>query len=232
MTRIPIEKLIQRQIHQWSRFRQLLETAETPEEVRPRPIITISREMGSGARMLADALAQRLDLEVHGVSLIDHIARDKNLEREVVEHLDERARSQIRTWVKGVLNQRIFLRDNYHVSLATAVRTLAAHGGVVFIGRGANLILAGNCSLRILLVASEQTRMRNLMRYEKLDEEAAREAITRADGARLEFIQKLFHVDANDPRNYDLVINSDGIPAARLVEIAMTALEARGAFAA
>jgi cytidylate kinase len=230
MPGVPIEKLIQRQIHQWNRYRELLETAEKPEELKPRPTITISRERGSGARDLAAALAKRLDLEIHGVSLIDHIARDKNLEREVVEHLDEQARSQVDLWVKGVLKQRIFLRDNYHVSLVKAVKTLAAHGGVVIIGRGANFILQDSGPLRILMVASPETRVQNVMRYEDIEEAAAQEMIAKADESRLEFIRKLFHAEANDPHHYDLVLNTDLCPLPRMVEIAMTALEVRGVF--
>ncbi len=230
MTTIPIEKLIQRQIHHWNHFRELLETAEKPEEVKPRPIITISRELGSGAREVAEGLAQRLDLEIHGVSLIDHIARDKNLERAVVEHLDERVRSQIEVWIKGVLERRIFLRDNYHVTLVKVVKTLASHGGVVFIGRGANIILEDSCSLRLLLTASLETRVRNLMGYDELDRPTATEIIKKADEARLEFLRKLFHIEANDPHHYDLVINTDRLPPARVVELAMNAMEMRGIF--
>jgi cytidylate kinase len=230
MPSIPTEKLIQRQIHQWNRYRELLATAEKPEEVQQRPIITISREMGSGARELARALAERLDLEIHGISIIDEIARDARLERRVVESLDERVRSQIDMWVAGVLKQRIFLRDNYHVALARAVRTLASHGGVVFLGRGANLILEEACSLRILMVAALDVRVRNVMRYEDIDENTAREQVERADRERRAFIEKVFHVDPNACHHYDLVLNTEHYDRARLIDVALAALEARGTF--
>jgi cytidylate kinase len=230
MTDPHLERLIQRQIHNWNRYRELLRLAEEPQEIKPRPIITISRELGSGARELAHALAERLDLQIHGISLIDQIARDKNLEREIVDHLDEQHRSQIDLWVKGVFKQRIFLRDQYHVSLVKAVRTLAVHGGVVIIGRGANIILADTSSLRIRLVAAQDVRIRNVMRYEGIEEDAAREMVAQSDAARHEFIQKMFHIEPNDPHYYDLVINTEHIPGSRLVEIAMMALESRGVF--
>jgi cytidylate kinase len=230
MPSIPTEKLILRQIHQWNRYRELLATAERPEELQPRPIITISRERGAGARELARSLADRLDLEIHGVSIIDEIARDERLERKVVESLDERIRSQIDMWVAGVLKQRIFLRDNYHVALARAVRTLASHGGVVFLGRGANLILAEACSLRILMVASLEVRIQNVMRYEGIDEATARGQVEKADRERRAFIEKLFHVDPNACHHYDLVLNTEHYDRDRLVDVALAALEARGTF--
>ena len=230
MTSRNIEHLIQRQLSHWSHFKSLLRSAERPEEVKPRPTITLSRELGSGGRLVAEALARRLDLQVHGVSLIDHIARDKKLERRMVDELDEKVRSDIDMWVDGMLNRRMFSQDEYHVSLVRAVRTLAAHGGVVIIGRGANLILADTASLRIRVVASLDRRIRNLMKYEKLDEKMARERIEETDTARRRFIEKLFEVDVNDPCHYDLTFNSDRLPIPRMVEIAMTALETLGVF--
>ncbi len=224
------EQLIQRQIHNWNRYRELLRLSAEPERVKKRPVIAISRELGGGARTLAAALAQRLDLEIHGISLIDHIARDKNLERRVVEQFDEQVRSQIDLWVEGVLNQRIFLRDEYHVSLVKVVRSLAALGGVVFIGRGAHLILADQAALRVLVVASVETRVANVMRYEHLDEKAARERVAAADASRSQFLRKLFRVEPNDPHHFDLVLNADRIEPQHMVEVAMAALEAKGVF--
>ena len=225
-----IEAIIHRQIHHWNHYRELLRASTTPEQVRPRPILTISRELGSGGRLLADALARRLDLEVHGLSLIDYIARNKHVEREVIDHLDEHVRSEIDLWVEGMLKGRLFMRDDYHISLVRAIRTLAAHGGVVFIGRGANIVLADRASLRIRVIASIEARVKNLMQYEDLDESTARARIQESDAERARYTRTLFHVEVGDPHYHDLLINTDKIPVVRMVEIAMTALEARGVF--
>jgi cytidylate kinase len=226
-----IETLIQRQIHNWHRWRELMQLAPEPEKVKPRPIIAISRELGSGGRVLANALAERLDLQVHGYSLIDEIARDRNLEQRIVAQLDERLQGEIELWVQGMLNRRLFTKEQYYVSLVKAVRTLAAHGGVVIIGRGAHIILADTCALRVRLVAAADSRVRNLMSYEQIDEATARARIVESDAARAAFLKKLFGVDANDPHDYDLMVNTDRVPLPRVVEVAMAMLEARGVFA-
>ncbi len=232
MTTRSLEQLIQRQIHHWNRYRELLRLAEEPERVRPRPIVTISRQLGAGARVLAEDLARRLDLQIHGTSLIDEIARDAALERRVVEQLDERERSAIDLWVQGVLRRRIFSHDQYHLALARAVRTLAAHGGVVLVGRGAHLILGDLCDLRVRVVAAADTRAPRVARYEGCDEATARARLAESDAARDGFLRRGFKVEPDDPRQYDLVLNTDRVPPERLIDIAMAALEARGTFAA
>ena len=230
MSNLPIERLIQRQIHHWSRYRELLGPDGEPQPARPRPIITISRQLGSGGRELAGALARRLDLQIHGYSLIDEIARRHDLERRFVEQLDEGTRSEIELWVRGVLEGRNFGSDQYLASLVRVVRTLAALGGVLFLGRGAHLILGDLCALRLRVTASAETRERAVMRYENLDAAAARERVAASDAERDRFLRKQFKVEPDDPRQYDLILNTDNLPPHELVGIALAALEARGAF--
>jgi hypothetical protein len=132
------EKLIQRQINNWNRFREFLKDEDDRVKVDPGPVITISRMAGSGGRTLAQSLVDRLDISLQDQSLVDKIARDRDLERSVVSQLDENAVGQAELWIKGVLNRRIFMKDEYHTALVKVVTNLAAGGNVVFLGRGAH----------------------------------------------------------------------------------------------
>ena len=228
MTDKVIERLIQRQINQWSHWEAVLRKAEDPATVPTRPTITISRELGAGGRGLAESLAERLDLQVHGYDIVEHIAQDRELEHEVVAQLDEQLTSQIDLWIKGVLQRRIFLRDEYHVALVRVVRTLAARGGVVVLGRGGNFILREEADLRLRLVADVEHRARRLMEAQGLSEQEARERIAESAQGRREFVEKLFHADIDDPRNYDLVINTTGLSDAVVLDLALRALRKRG----
>jgi cytidylate kinase len=105
------------------------------------------------------------------------------------------------------------------------------HGGVVILGRGGNFILADRADLRVRLVASEEARIRTLMAETNCAEREAAERIAHSDEARGAFIRKLYHAEIDDPTQYDLVINTTGLERERLPELAMLALEARGAFA-
>ena len=161
MTEKLVEKLIQRQLNQWIRIKELLH-AQEPVAIAPRPIITISRQKGAGGRALAEALARRLDLQVHGQDIVEHIAKNEEIAAEVVAQLDEQAISQINLWIKGVLNRRIYLKDEYQEELVRTVRTLAVHGGVIVLGRGGNFILADQADLRLRLVASPEARIERM----------------------------------------------------------------------
>ena len=225
-----IEQIIAKQIRQWHLHQELMKLDDTEETGLPRPVITISREMGSGGMDLAKSLSRRLDFQIHGKSLIDQIARDKGLEHKVVEQLDERIRSEVDLWVRGLLNRRLFSQNEYHVSIAKVVKTLAAHGGAIILGRGAHVILGGDNCLRVRVVAPLETRVARVKNVEDVSGEKARKMIVTSDTDRAEFHKKLYDVVPNDPCQYDLVINTERLPGGRAINLVLAAMEARGLF--
>ena len=224
------EKLIQRHLSHWSRLRATLRPGEDPTQQKPLPVVTISRQAGCGSRELADTLGQRLGLQVFGKEIVEHIARDKDLTREVVAALDERVASKIEQWVRGMLDRRFFLQDDYHLALVRVVRTLAAHGGAIFLGRGANFILADSVDLRVRLVASEEWRARNLAVRHQISEDDARGTVRELEAQRAAFVRRLFRAEVDDPRHYDLVLNVARLGPA-LPEVIAAALAHREASA-
>jgi len=213
------EKLIQRQINQWNSFREFLRDEEEAPEVRSGPVITISRQAGSGGRALATALAERFGMTLQDHSLVDRIARDRNLEKSVVAQLDEHAVSQAELWIKGVLNRRIFMKDEYHTALVNVVTKLAAGGDVVFLGRGANLILGEQATLRIRVVASRASRQAKIMKRTGMSRAEARALLDETDRNRENFVRQVFKVEPGSPENFDLVLNSERIKPECMVEI-------------
>jgi hypothetical protein len=120
------EKLIQRQINHWSRLREVLREQGPPIETGPGPVITISRLAGSGGRTLAAGLGDRLGLTVHDHSIVERIARTRKLSPELVALLDEHDIRQSDLWVRGVLENRLFLKEQYLQALTETIEGMAA----------------------------------------------------------------------------------------------------------
>jgi len=218
------ELLIQRQINHWNRFREFLQDDQEDRPPSPGLVLTVSRMAGSGGRILARALAEQFNLTLQDHSLVKKIATDRNLENSVVAQLDENAINQAELWVKGVLNRRIFMKDEYHTSLVNIVTNLAAAGDVVFLGRGAHLILQDKATLRIRVVASRATRLIRIMERTGLSRAEARALLEDTDHKREDFIRKVFKVEPDDPENFDLVLNSDHMKQECMLEIVTLAL--------
>ncbi|RKZ20086.1 hypothetical protein DRQ50_00445 [bacterium] len=224
MSHLVTERLIQRQLNHWNSLRAVLRRDKLQSEPTRGPVITVSRLAGSGGRRLARQLAERLDLELHDQSLVDRIARDSDLERAVVAQLDEKTVSRVHLWIQGALQQRIFLTDDYHTALVRVVTSLAARGGVVFLGRGANLILGERADLRVRVVASDRNRQERVRARRDLGRAEARVLLDQVDAQREDFVRRVFQTEPCQPRNFDLVLNADRLSTANMADHALLAL--------
>jgi cytidylate kinase len=218
MSRTIVETLISRQLHQYNRLKSILREDPTAPPPERGPVVTISRMAGCCARDLAAELADRLGVQVWGRELVDLIAGDKGLRREVVAKLDEGVINTVDAWVRGMLGRRLFLRDDYAVALARTVKTLAETGGAVIVGRGAGFILGERADLRLRLVAGDRHRIKILREQQNLSQAEAREIMSRTDAARVAFVRAYFQADVDDHRHYDLVVNTERMDLSVLVE--------------
>lgn len=213
MSRQVVETLIARQLNQYNRLRSLLREDPSDQPVATGPVVTISRMSGCCARQLAADLGRELGVQVWGRELVDLIATDRGLRRELVSRLDQGETRDGEGWVHGVLSGRMFLKSDYVLALAQTLKAIADTGGGVIVGRGASFLLGERADLRVRLVAGPRYRLRTLMRERDLEKEPARERLEQLDTARREFVREYFRSDVNDPGNYDVVFNVEFIPA-------------------
>ncbi len=220
------DKLIQRQINHWNGLRRYLREADDAPAgaAPPGPVITVSRQAGSGGRELAHALCDRLGLQLHDRSLVEDVVRRRKLPADLVARLDEQDLRQSDLWVRGVLEQRLFLVEQYRQALTEIVDEIAAVGGAVFLGRGAHLVLGRRATLRVRLVGSPNERCGRLRDAHGWSRPEARALMAETDRRRTEFINKLFGPDAETPTAYDLVLNTDRLAVNSAVEIVLLAL--------
>ncbi len=219
------ERLIQRQINRWNRLRDFLHDEDSSPDIPPNgPVITVSRLVGSGGRTLAEGLAERLGLELQDQSLMEKIGRERKLEQSLLEQLDESGVNQADLWVRGVLNQRIFLRDQFHGALVRTVSRLAARGGVVFLGRGAHLILGENATLRVRVIASRNHRLDRLRARYEISRAEARAILSETDRKREEFMRKVFKTAPGRTEDFDLTLNTDRLDPEAALEMVLLAL--------
>jgi cytidylate kinase len=222
--RFPItEKLIQRQINHWSRLRELIHEQPAAAALEAGPVITISRLAGSGGRTLAANLRDRLGMTVHDHSIVESIARTRKLSPELVALLDEQDIRQSDLWVRGVLENRLFLKEQYFNALTETIEEMAAPGNVVFLGRGAGHVLGHRAALRVRMVASTVTRQERMQEQMKISRAEARVLLDETDRRREAYIRKLFGVDPHEPSHYDLVINTDRLTAGDVLETVVLA---------
>jgi cytidylate kinase len=207
------EALINQQIQRWAlEIKATKEAALHPGPDRVlRPIITVSRQLGSGGTEMAEILARRLGYQLVDREVIQAVARETGVQKQLIEVLDERTRNGIEQWVDGVLHRRIFTSEDFIRSLGKVLITVACAGSAVIVGRGANFVLAGEPGFHVRVVGGFDHRVRRLMRVQELDEEEAETKVRKADKNRSSFVERYLHRDINDPAGYHLILNLEEI---------------------
>lgn len=218
-----IQAIVDRQIQRWN-VESKLRKQSGPSAQMLRPVITVSRTLGSGGEEVARTVAERMNLQIFGRELIDQIAERGEVRRELVEALDEHARSRVESWVDGMLRRRIFDEGDYYHQLVQVVLPLAQMGSVVIVGRGANFILHGQCrSLDVRIVAPLESRINRLMAQRAIGRSEAEQEIRSGDADRGKLMRRLFDRDWGDPLAYHLVLNTGEVCAEAAATIIETA---------
>jgi cytidylate kinase len=224
MARKP-EQIIDEQVRAWT-HRQA--EAQRQGEGRTRwPLITVSREFGAQGAPLAELLGRRLGFTVWDKELVQAVAEESGGAERIVETLDEHGRKAIEDAMRGTLMGVQHTHLQYLRTLVRVVRTIAAHGNGIIVGRGANYICDPATILRVRVVCPLDVRVRRYAAQHHLDERQARRMVEELEAERVEFVRQHFKRDVAAPADYDLVVNSGTYTLEEMADVVVAAYEAK-----
>lgn len=205
-----IEKLISEQIERWERQHGAwVPSPESTQPVSAHPVIAISPQLGCGSRLVTRILSKRTGYEIYGFRMIDKVAENMNVRRQLIDRLDQRLKSYTRNLIEGILSGRVVEQREYFEHLIEVIEVFILEGGCILLGRGAPYMVKPGEGLRVRLTAPQETRIINLMNFYKISAREAEGRLEESDRERAEFSQKFYGKDIDDPNNYDLVINME-----------------------
>jgi cytidylate kinase len=199
------------------------EAGKEPRKFQP-PVV-ISREIGSGGRLIAEALAQKLGFEVLSRRIVEEIANHTKVPEDLVELLDERPGRSLEVFGAGLLRGASINSGDYEQVLKSTVTAFLELGNVVLVGRGGVFLAKPGRALRILVFAPLSKRIARYAEYRKLDEKHARAEVLAIDADRLRFHKVHFRHSEVTPEFYDLSINTGELGIEASVDISLAAYE-------
>ncbi|HOT82925.1 MAG: cytidylate kinase-like family protein [Rhodospirillales bacterium] len=204
-----------------------LEEPPTRARQARKPVITVSRTLGSGGDVIARAVSERMGIELYGSEIITAIATEANVSSTLIEALNEKL-DAVDAWIYSAVFGKHVSRDEYVHFLSTVIRGLYHTGGVI-IGRGGHVILAGRDVLRVRIVGSVEACATRISEDEGISYAEAKRKVQDNNKRRGKFIWDLFHSRYNDPTNFDMIVNTDYFRKFDdVVEMIVMAARARG----
>ena len=214
-----IEQIIEEQMQRW----QLMKSKKVKEK-QGVSTITISREPGSGGRVMAKKLAAKLDFKVFHQEVLLEIAKRADVSDKLLATLDEKGLTVLEDCISALVYDRHLWPDEYLKHLMKVIGAIGEHGRAIIVGRGANFVVPPQNRLRLRIVAPQKFRIANVARVFDVKTEDARRRIIRTESDRRAFIRKYFNADITDPINYDIVINTGALDIDKAVEAVIAAL--------
>jgi len=179
-------------------------------------VITVSREMGTGAYQIATEIAKKLKYTMIDGQRISQLASQYGLSPELLQLVDEKPP----VYITAEDRKRAAALN----SVELIILDMARKGNVVIYGRGGQDLLKGcNNVLRLRFIADFEERVERFAEREWIDPDMARSLIRRSDHQRGGFIHFYFDRDWRDPNNYDMVFNTSRLSGETITECIIAA---------
>lgn len=203
-----------------------------------RTVICISRTLAAGGEMIGRRVAAELGFTYADDEVIALASEKAHVDPQLVEQAEHRP-SILTRLLDALAARPVFeapmpegvyylpspeplpvpVGDDLGALIREAVREIAGRGRAVIVAHAASYALGARPDvLRVLVSASAATRTARLCASRTgLDTAAAEKAIRDSDKDRAHYIRRFYDVREEQPLDYDLVVNTDVLPADQAV---------------
>ena len=195
-------------------------------EIKSGPVITISRQYGSGGREVGKKLAEALGLTYYDKEIIAQAAEQIGLDEDSIEKASEQSASPFSylfsyaTGGSAVSEDTLPLSDRVFIAQSRIIKKAASEGGCVIIGRCSDYVLEGEVdAVNILVRADWEARVVRVMERNNIDRDAAIDRIKRIDKRRAAYYQHYTGRKWSDSEHSELTLSTTPIGIDGAVEL-------------
>ena len=180
-------------------------------------IITISREFGTGARLIGREVAALLNYGYYDRALIEMAAEKSGLSEEFIERTEEKASNSFlfnlatAAYLASDLTAEYTLPVNDRAFLVQSdvIRDIARSGNGVIVGRCADFVLKDHPRLlRVFIFANKEDRINRIVNEYGQDAKNAESVLNKIDKGRANYHKFYTGTNWRSMDNYDLCINT------------------------
>ncbi len=195
-----VDKLVEDQVSRWQK----------EKKVKPGQVITLSSEAGASGGWVARILATELQMNIVGSELIHKVAESAHMSDKVIKSLDEKSISFFDSLISSFFESRHIWPNEYIRHLSMVMHTNAQHGNIIIIGRGGSFILKDK-AFRARIIAPLDYRVNKVMTDRRMSQKEATDYVRQFDSDQIAFVKRYFNEDINDPKHYDIMINTGNV---------------------
>lgn len=198
-------------------------------------LITISREYGSGGRIIGKIVAEKLGIPLYDKEIIDMAVEKSGLSREVIESAELRAKSGFSYSLASAMNFSdamsgggVSFNEKLFITQLEVINQIADTGAAVIVGRCADYILKDRPGVTNVFIHAElEDRINRAVNEYGVEANKAKHTVATYDKARAHYYN--FHTCQKwgDYNNYNLAINSSYISEEEAAQLIIEYLNLR-----
>lgn len=195
-------------------------------------IITISRQYGSGGRIVGKKLADALGVPFYDNELIALAAEKTGMSEECFQDAEKTSPGNLLFSLTSLapsmdsyglpLSEKIFLVQSQ------VIKEIAEQGSCVIVGRSADYVLSDNPDcINIFLQADMEDRVKRAVALYDLPEKNAEAAVMKTDKRRANYYNYFTGKKWGKAENYDLILNTSKMDLDNIVKVIQTYISFR-----
>ncbi|MDO5411303.1 MAG: cytidylate kinase-like family protein [Lachnospiraceae bacterium] len=182
-------------------------------------ILAVGREFGSGGHEIAEKLAAIYGLPLYDRNLLDTVAKECNLQPEMLKRFDEKPRNLLLSRKeRGLSNSPEY--NVAHLQFNYMKEKAASGESFVIVGRCAETILKEYEGLISIFVHGDiDKRIERISRTMKVSAKKAEQLVAETDRKRRHYHDSYCELKWGDARNYNIAIDSSVLGIDGTVEL-------------
>lgn len=172
-------------------------------------IITIAREYGSGGRLIAQKVAEKVGLFYYDNEVIDLAAKEMGMDVDAIRKVSEQKSSSFMYTMSSAAFS-LPLNDQVFVMQSKIIRHLANHDSCIIVNGCADYILEDyDDVLTIFIHAPLESRIHRVKEVYKEQQDDYKKYVMKRDKGRSNYYNYYTTKKWGHLKNFDLTINSD-----------------------
>lgn len=187
-------------------------------------VITISRQYGSGGRIVGKLLAERLGVPFYDNELITLAAQKTGLSKECFVNAEETSASNLllslTTLTPSIDSYGLPLNEKIFLVQSQVIKEVAEKGSCVIVGRSADYVLSEmeNC-INVFLQADLKDRVNRAVNQYNLLEKNVEAAVVKTDKRRASYYSYFTGLKWGKAENYDLILNTSRMDLEKIADV-------------
>lgn len=200
-----------------------------------KKLVTISREYGSGGRIIGKLLAEKLNVPFYDKEIIDMAVEQSGYSREIIEGAELKAKSSFAyslasalSFNEGAAGSALSVNDKLFLAQFQVIKEIGDTGAGVIVGRCADYVLREMPGVTNIFVYAEyEDRVKRAVEAYGDDPAKVRDTISTYDKARQNYYNYHTGQKWGEYKNYNLAVNSSYISEEEAANLIVSYVENR-----